>query len=59
MAVVLRTIRALRTVDLIGLAVLFLFLLLPTVAAAWLVGDLAIYMSYALLAASLAFAWGH
>lgn len=50
---------AIRTVDLAGVLLLGLFLALPVFAASWLVGDLAIYFSYALLAVSLAFAWGH
>lgn len=51
--------RRTRTVDLVGFGGLALFLVLPWIAASWLVGDLAIYMTYALLAVSLAFAWGH
>lgn len=50
---------ALRTVDLVGLLALLLLLGLPGVAASWLIGDLATYLSYGLLAVSLAFAWGH
>jgi len=49
---------AMRTVDLTGILALALFLGLPAVSADWLLGDLAIYFSYALLAVSLAFAWG-
>ncbi|MCB2101626.1 MAG: branched-chain amino acid ABC transporter permease [Rhodobacterales bacterium] len=37
---------------------LVVFLLLPLGVAEWVVGELAIYFSYALFAASLAFVWG-
>jgi ABC-type branched-subunit amino acid transport system permease subunit len=51
--------RSWRTVDLVGLLALAILLALPAVAPSWLVGDLAMYLSYALLAVALAFAWGH
>ncbi|GHD62835.1 branched-chain amino acid ABC transporter permease [Thalassobaculum fulvum] len=51
--------RSWRTVDLVGLLALAVLLALPAVAPSWLVGDLAMYLSYALLAVALAFAWGH
>lgn len=48
-----------RTVDRVALIALIGFLALPAVAAPWLIGDLAIYFAYGLLAVALAFAWGH
>lgn len=48
-----------RTVDRVALLVLLAFAGLPAAAPEWLVGDLAMYFSYALLAVSLAFVWGH
>lgn len=48
-----------RTVDLVSLAALVLFVGLPAVAASWLVGDLGMYFAYAVLAVALAFVWGH
>src|SRR3546814_13714269 len=49
----------LRTVDRVALGAMAVFLALPLVAAPWLLGDLAIYFAYGLLAVALAFAWGH
>lgn len=51
--------RPLRMADRLALTALAGFLVLPAVAANWLVGDLAMYFAYALLAVALAFAWGH
>lgn len=48
-----------RTADRIALIALVGFAGLPAIAASWLVGDLAIYFAYGLLAVALAFAWGH
>lgn len=48
-----------RTVDRVALLALLGFLGLPLVAAPWLIGDLAIYFTYGLLAVALAFVWGH
>lgn len=49
----------LRMGDRLALLALAAFLALPAIAAPWLVGDLAMYFAYALLAVALAFAWGH
>lgn len=43
----------------INLAVLAFFAVLPLVLPAWALGDFAIYFTYAIFAASLAFVWGH
>ena len=48
-----------RTADRVGLAALAALVALPALAAPWLLGDLAAYFAYAVLAVSLAFAWGH
>lgn len=48
-----------RTVDLVGLVALAVAVALPWLTPAWLVGDLAVYLAYAVLAVALAFAWGH
>lgn len=48
-----------RAEDGFGLALLAGFLALPLVVAEWVAGDLAIQFSYALLAVSLGFVWGH
>lgn len=48
-----------RTSDRVALLVLAAFAALPALAASWLIGDLAMYFAYALLAVALAFAWGH
>jgi urea ABC transporter permease protein UrtC len=47
-----------RSEDLLGAAALLLFLALPLFVPDWVLGDLAIYFAYGLLAASLAFVWG-
>jgi urea transport system permease protein len=43
----------------IGLVLLALFVLLPVVLPSWALTDFAIYFTYAIFAASLAFIWGH
>jgi urea ABC transporter permease protein UrtC len=43
----------------IGIALLALFALLPAVLPGWALSDFAIYFTYAIFAASLAFLWGH
>jgi len=45
--------------DLLGLAALGLFAGLWAAAPDWVLADFAIYFAYAILAVSLAFAWGH
>lgn len=47
------------TEDRVGLVLLVLALAVPAVAPAYAVGDAAMWLAYALLAVSLAFAWGH
>lgn len=44
---------------LIELAVLIIFALLPLIMPSWAMTDFAIYFTYAIFAASLAFLWGH
>ncbi len=49
----------LSAADGLSLLALAVFILLPLLAPAYLLSDLAIYFAYALFAGSLAFAWGH
>jgi ABC-type branched-subunit amino acid transport system permease subunit len=48
-----------RAADLVSLASLGVFIVLAFAAPRFLLLDLSIYFTYAILAASLAFAWGH
>jgi ABC-type branched-subunit amino acid transport system permease subunit len=48
-----------RAADMLSLLSLGVFILLPFAAPHYLLSDLSIYFTYAILAASLAFAWGH
>jgi ABC-type branched-subunit amino acid transport system permease subunit len=50
---------ALASQDLLGLAALSIFAVLPLLVADFVLSDFAIYFAYALFAVSLAFAWGH
>ena len=52
-------VRRMPAQDLLSLAALALFALLPFAGGADLAPDIAIYFSYALFAVSLAFIWGH
>jgi urea ABC transporter permease protein UrtC len=49
----------LSATDILSLAALAVFVALPLLAPRYLLSDLSIYFTYAIFAASLAFAWGH
>lgn len=48
-----------RSANLVGLAALLFFLLLPALVSPWVAGDFGVYFVYAIFASSLAFLWGH